>query len=127
MKTMKMRIEDFKKKFPHLANEILDNEQQLSLRVNIGVPDPWRGYTPGIEDYIRRCKSIDEALKVIDYLEKHGEITANEATEYRKLLTEKGLSYFGPRKEDDYYYKRAQDFWNKLRRKSIYGQQQQQS
>jgi len=124
---MKMKTEDFKKKFPHLAKEILSDDQQLTLRVDIKMPDPWRGYTPGIEDYIRRCRTVDEALKVVDYLEKRGEINHAEADNYRKLLREKGLSYFGPRKEDDYYYKKAQDFWKKMRRKSIGEQRQQQS
>ncbi len=124
---MKMKTEDFKKKFPHLAKEILNDEQQLTLRVDIKMPDPWRGYTPGIEDYIRRCKTVDEALKVIEYLEKHGEINREEADNYKKLLREKGLSYFGPRKEDDYYYRKAQDFWNRLRRKSIDAQRRQRS
>ncbi|NPA97784.1 MAG: DUF2095 domain-containing protein [Crenarchaeota archaeon] len=124
---MKMKTEDFKKKFPHLAKEILSDDQQLTLRVDIKMPDPWRGYTPGIEDYIRRCRTVDEALKVVDYLEKRGEINHAEADNYRKLLCEKGLSYFGPRKEDDYYYKKARDFWKKMRRKSIGEQRQQRS
>ncbi|MET1160692.1 MAG: DUF2095 family protein [Thermoprotei archaeon] len=115
-----MSIDEFKKKFPHLAREILGDEG-VSIKVRFErrkLPDPWRGYIPGPVDYIRRCKTIEEALEVIDYLEKRGEISHEEAEEYRRLLKEKGLSYFGPFKEDDYYYKKAYEYWRKLAIKS---------
>ena len=115
---MKMSIDEFRKKFPHLAREILDGEG-LGLTIDIQsqkekrLPDPWRGYTPGPQDYIRRCKTVEEALEVIDYLEKHGELSKEEAEEYRTLLSKYGLKYFGSRKEDDYYYKKAYEYWRK--------------
>ncbi|OYT38238.1 MAG: hypothetical protein B6U89_06160 [Desulfurococcales archaeon ex4484_58] len=115
---MKISIDEFKKKYPNLAREILDGEG-LSIKISIDdkPPDPWRGYLPKPTDYIRRCKNIEEALEVIDYLEKRGEITREAANEYRRLLNEFGLEYFGPRKEDDYYYKKAYEYWRKLTRK----------
>ncbi len=113
---MKMSIDEFRKKFPHLAREILD-EEGIGLTISVDskkmIPDPWRGYTPGPRDYIRRCKSVEEALEVIDYLEKHGEITKEEADEYRSILKKHGLEYFGNKKGDDYYYKKAYEFWRK--------------
>lgn len=116
---MRMSIDEFKKKFPHLAREILEDEGiGLTIEINRDdkpVLDPWRGYLPTLQDYIRRCKTIEEAYEVIDYLEKRGEITSEEAHEYRVLLKKYGLEYFGPRKEDDYYYKKAREYWSKLR------------
>uniref|UniRef100_A0A7J3PKP6 DUF2095 domain-containing protein n=1 Tax=Staphylothermus marinus TaxID=2280 RepID=A0A7J3PKP6_STAMA len=114
---MRMSIDEFRKKYPNLAREILDNEG-LSLTIKFEnkeyvLDDPWRGYIPKVDDYIRRCKTVDEAVEVIDYLEKNGEITSDEARSYREILREKGLEYFGPRKTDDYYYKKAYEYWRK--------------
>ncbi len=121
---MRISIEEFRKKYPHLAREILDNEpaeySDLELVFEKLPPDPWRGYTPTVTDYIRRCKTLDEAFEVIDYLEKHGELTHEDAEEYRRLLREYGLEYFGSRKEENYYYRKAVEYWyllNKLSRR----------
>ncbi len=116
---MRISIDEFRKKFPNLAKEILE-EENIGLTIEIEnkrekIPDPWRGYLPGPIDYLRRCKTIEEALEVIDYLEKHGEITNEEAQQYREILSEYGLEYFGPRKDDDYYYKKASEYWRKQR------------
>ncbi|RLG81535.1 MAG: DUF2095 domain-containing protein [Thermoprotei archaeon] len=119
---MRMSIDEFKKRFPHLAKEILEGENsKISLRIERHhlLPDPWRGYTPGVSDYLRRCKSVSEALEVISYLEKRGEISEEEAKEYREIIENKGLSFFGPPKEDDYYYKKAYEYWRKLARRKV--------
>ncbi|ADI32706.1 DUF2095 family protein [Staphylothermus hellenicus] len=115
---MKISIEEFKKKYPHLAEEVLGEEksQDLNLTIKKPIPDPWRGYIPGPIDYIRRCKTVEEALEVLDYLEKHGEINSDEANELRRILKEKGLGFFGSRKEDNYYYRKAVEYWKKLSR-----------
>lgn len=117
---MKMRIEDFRKKYPHLARELLDEDTGMDLELIIErmPPDPWRGYTPGVIDYLRRCKDLEEAFEVIDYLERMGELTREEAEEYRAILREKGLEAFGPPKEDNYYYKKATEYWKMLERMS---------
>ncbi|ADV65618.1 DUF2095 family protein [Desulfurococcus mucosus] len=109
------RIDDFRKKYPHLAREILDGEggQSIELTVDMGYSDPWSGYVPTVIDYIRRCKSVSEALEVIDYLVKHEELSTRDAEELRTLLREKGLEFFGGRKQDDYYYKEARRYWEK--------------
>jgi len=118
---MKMSIDEFRRKYPHLAREILDGEGLgIALEIESDKPvldDPWRGYLPGVVDYLRRCKTVDEAFQVLDYMEKHGEITREEAEKYRSIIREHGLEYFGPRKEDDYYYKTAVKYWRKQLRK----------
>jgi hypothetical protein len=114
---MEMNIDEFKKKFPNLAKELLEGEGEgLTIHINrpkARLDDPWHGYLPGPIDYIRRCKTVEEALEVINYLEKHGEIDSSEAEHYRDLLKKHGLEYFGPRKTDDYYYKKAYEYWRK--------------
>ena len=115
---MKLSVDEFKRRFPHLAKEILEKESgnDIVLTIERGIPDPWRGYVPSVNDYIRRCNSIDEALEVIDYLEKRGEISKEEAEKLGKQLREKGLSSFGPHKSDNYYYKKALEYWRRLSR-----------
>ncbi|MGC8982391.1 MAG: DUF2095 family protein [Desulfurococcaceae archaeon] len=109
-------LEEFKKKFPRLAKEMFSDEaKKLELRVEMGLPDPWRGYVPTVVDYIRRCKSVEEALEVIDYLAKRGELEAEEAEELKKILMSNGIEAFGGRKEDDYYYKQARKYWQLVR------------
>ena len=115
---MRMSIEEFKKKYPNIAKELFSEDKpegsSIDLRFETSLTDPWRGYLPGPIDYIRRAKSIEEALKVIDYLEEHGEITLDEAQMYREKLLKEGLEAFGPRKEDNYYYRKAMEYWRKM-------------
>lgn len=109
------RIDDFKKKYPHLAREVLeDKDVSLKLSVHMGFSDPWSGYTPTVVDYIRRCKSLEEAFKVVDYLVNHGELDAREGEELKAILERNGIEYFGGRKQDDYYYKEAKRYWEKI-------------
>lgn len=119
-----MDIREFKKKYPHLYKEITSDETpSITLSVEKAFDDPWRGYIPGVVDYLRRAKSVDEALSVLDYLVRHGEITEEEAREYREKILSEGLEAFGPRKEDGFYYKKAVEYW---RKKSLSGVRQQQ-
>jgi len=110
------RIDEFRRKYPHIASEILDEDSKssITLTVDMGVSDPWHGYIPTVIDYIRRCKNIDEAFEVIDYLVNHGELSPGEGEELKETLKSKGLDYFGGRKEADYYYKEAKRYWERL-------------
>lgn len=117
---MRMSLEEFRRKYPHLARELLDEEHDESSDLELVVehlpPDPWRGYVPTVVDYLRRCKDLDEAFEVINYLEKHGELSHEDAEEYRRILREKGLEYFGKRKGENYYYRKALEYWRILNR-----------
>lgn len=111
-------IEEFKKRFPKLSDEILSGKTK-SMKLNIEIIDPWRGYVPTVVDYIRRCKSLEEALDVIDYLVRRGELPVEEAERIKDILRDKGIEAFGGRKDDDYYYKEARKYWNILKRKLL--------
>lgn len=128
---MRYSIDEFKKKYPALFKELFEDKPKENTDITLyfeGVMhDPWRGYVPGPIDYIRRSKSLDEALDVINYLEKRGEISSEEARMYREKLLNEGLEAFGPRKEDNYYYKRAKKYWKELERIINDVRQQQQS
>ncbi len=114
---MRISIEEFRKRFPNLAREILDEQDGASITLSFSTSaavDPWRGYVPGPIDYLRRAKTVEEAREVIEYLLRHGEITEDEARQYLALLDEKGLDAFGPRKDADYYYRVALEYWRLL-------------
>jgi len=113
--------ERFRKAFPHLAEEIEQGVQKISIRavrwdIEVGeqtacvgaYDDPWAGYMPDVIAFIRRCDTEEEALEIIAYLERRGEIDQAYAEKLRKQLKEQGLRSFGPKKEPGYYFRMAQ-------------------
>ncbi|RLF01049.1 MAG: DUF2095 domain-containing protein [Thermoprotei archaeon] len=105
---MDMDYKKFKKLFPHLAEEISRKEMCISIS---GVrwheeeeEDELRN--PGVISFIRRCRTEKEALEVIEWMEKRGEISKEYADDLRKQLKTRGLRSFGPFKEDGYYFKK---------------------
>jgi len=112
----------FKKLFPNLAREMDLDENKVSIssiRINTeegektahgkrrSRVDPFANYNPDIIDFLRRCDTQEQAEEIIAYMEKRGEISGDYAAQLRKQLREKGVRSFGPKKEDDYYLKRA--------------------
>lgn len=105
---MEIDWEEFKKKFPNLARE-MENRVQT---VNIGGVRTYEAEgldelkTPDAVSYLRRCETEEQAVEVIDYLERKGEITKDYADMLRKQLKEKGVRSFGPLKKPDYYMRK---------------------
>ncbi|HEX9261039.1 MAG TPA: DUF2095 family protein, partial [Candidatus Bathyarchaeia archaeon] len=56
-------------------------------------------------DFIRRCDTEAQAQEIIAYLQKKGEITIEYADELRCQLKRDGVRSFGPKKEENYYFK----------------------
>jgi len=115
---MEVDKEKFRKAFPHLAEEIEKGVQKISIsavrwEVAVGEEiastgtrrDPWAGYMPDAVAFIRRCDTEEQALEIIDYLERKGRITPEYADKLRRQLKEKGLRSFGPKKEPGYYFR----------------------
>lgn len=94
--------DELKKDFPNLIREIEanDSEDQCGLKI-----DRSRGYTPNVIDFIGRCERDDEAIEIIDYLEKRGEITHIYAEALRKQVKERGVRSFGRKRTPGYYFK----------------------
>lgn len=65
--------------------------------------DRFSGYSPDVIDFLRRCTTEDEALEIIDFLEKRGEINSNHAKELRNQLKDQGLRSFGTKKSWGHY------------------------
>ncbi|MEM0057332.1 MAG: DUF2095 family protein [Candidatus Bathyarchaeia archaeon] len=119
---MEFDKETFKKLFPNLAREMELDENKVSInsirmdteegeRVASGKKrswvDPFANYDPDVIDFIRRCDTEEQAEEIIAYMEKRGEISSEYAAQLRKQLKEKGVRSFGPKKEENYYLKKA--------------------
>jgi hypothetical protein len=106
----------FKKMFPHLTKELTDGENTVSIdsvRANAeeaekSQTDKFHDYVPTVVDFLRRCSTEKEANEIIAYLEERREITKEHAQELRKQLTQKGVRSFGPKKQEDYYFKESE-------------------
>jgi len=119
-----------KKMFPNLFKELEVSENKVtinSIRKNpdeieeetetavsgnkepdsASEPDKFRHYNPTVVDFIRRCDTDAQAEEIIAFLNKKGELTEDYACELRKQLKKDGLRSFGPKKEDDYYFKQS--------------------
>lgn len=111
--------ETLKKHFPALAREI-EEKRTRSLSISgvrssveagerisswrYGKPKFW-GYEPDVIDFIRRCDTEEQALEIINFLEKRGEISKDYADRLRRQLKEKGVRSFGSKKEPGWYFK----------------------
>lgn len=125
-----MEKDRIKKLFPHLIKELEDGENKVkidSVRADAvtaeeivtdaeetivaeaenALPDKFRHYDPTVVDFIRRCDTQSQAEEIISYLQKRGEITEEYAAELRAQLKKEGLRSFGPKKEEDYYFKQG--------------------
>ena len=89
---------EFRKKFPSLYKELGEPEEEESPH-----PEkqddrghPLNEFEPQIESYIRRAHTVNEALEVVAYLKKRGEISEKQALELRRQIEERGIRSFGP-------------------------------
>ena len=99
---------EFEDTFPTLFSEIKAGEKGImkeEARTKTGSKKERKfiSYTPGVIDFICRCKSDHEAEEIIAYLLKKGDITEEQAANLMKQLQEKGLEYFGEHRAPGYY------------------------
>ncbi|MCW4002775.1 MAG: DUF2095 domain-containing protein [Candidatus Bathyarchaeota archaeon] len=117
-----------KKMFPNLYRELEEGENKISIdaiRKDAMVaeeaaceecgeeefasctetPDKLRHFNPQAVDFIRRCDTEEQAEEIIAYLHKKGEISDDYAKELRCQLKRDGVRSFGPKKEENYYFK----------------------
>lgn len=95
-------IEELRKMFPNLMKEIENTapEEKIVLKV-----DKSRGFEPTVIDFIKRCDKDEEALEIIDYLERRGEITKEYAESLRTRIRERGVRSFGRKRKPGYYFR----------------------
>ena len=105
----------FKKTFPHLSKELEGEENKVkidSVRTDSEAAektfcDKFHNFDPTVVDFIRRCDTEEQAETIIAFMEKRGEITPKRASQLRAQLKKKGVRSFGPKKEDNYYFKQG--------------------
>ncbi len=82
-------------------------EQIASLDDTVSEPDKFRHYSPSVVDFLRRCDTEVQAEEIIAYLQKRGELTEGESSHLKVQLKKHGVRSFGPKKEDDYYFRQS--------------------
>ena len=96
-------------KIESFYNEIEQNLEEEHQRSNELYPNEL--YNPGAVDFIRRCTTKEEAIKILDYLLKKNEITNKDYDRYRSCISsEDGLKNFinesGGLKQPGYYMRK---------------------
>lgn len=112
---MEIDKKSFKKMFPNLSDELELEENKVpisSVRTDSeatekAMPDELRHFNPTVIDFVRRCETEAEAEDIIIYLEKRGELSKEYAEKLKKQLKKEGVRSFGPKKEDNYYFKKG--------------------
>lgn len=108
---MEIEKKKFKTLFPSLSREMDQRQRRVqisSIRSETEAGERasskrFDGYMPDVIDFIRRCDNEQQAMEIIDFLEKKQEIACSYAQRLKKQLKEKGVRSFGPKKLDDYY------------------------
>lgn len=118
---LKMNAEDeyeeFARLFPALSKELKDSQDSVKIngiRTEPETPSSrrqisgknWQGYDPDVIDFIRRAKTKEDALEVINYMLHKGEISKDYATRLINQLNKHGLESFGSHKAPGYYFNR---------------------
>ncbi len=120
-----------KKMFPNLYRELEDEDSESKISIDAVRADPeaaeraaevedvceeefleptneldkLRHFNPSAVDFIRRCDTDEQAQEIISYLKKKGELTAEQAKELECKLKREGVRGFGPKKEENYYFR----------------------
>lgn len=108
-----LTLDELKKIFPHLSKELNGEDHTMPIsgvRSDPSSTEDWRGYSPDVIDFLRRCTTLTEGLEIIDFLEARHEITSDYARALRKQLKDQGIRSFGSKKEKDFYLKKTQKF-----------------
>jgi hypothetical protein len=103
---IEMDIEKLRRKYPNLARELEEKIMCVEVRGSRTSEEDFQDGMPDAIDYIRRCKSVQEAEEVINFLERTNQISKPKANELREQLYSQGLESFGPHKEFGYYMKK---------------------
>lgn len=91
------------------AESTQETEQEMELEEvkpqSVCNPDKLRHFNPTAVDFIRRCDNEAQAEEIIAYLQKKGEITKEFAEKLLSQLKCEGVRSFGPKKEENYYFR----------------------
>ncbi len=111
--------------FPHLLEEISKGKKSIkidSIDMNVEQQNeekPQKSkkssynelYNPGVIDFLRRCTKNEDAINILDYLKEKNEITQQEYSRYKNIISQKGglkqlIDGSGGLKRPGYYMKK---------------------
>lgn len=101
--TVEYDREDFQNSFPHLSDELTNKKRKSGVQIGGVSYNNMPPEDPKLADFILRCSTDEEAMEIINFLEKQNEITSLEAEKTRKQLKSEGLASFGPKKRKNHY------------------------
>jgi len=99
--------EEFKRKFPHLHKELEELEEEALTQAELqdANRDSLNGHIPDVISYIRRARTDSEAVEIVNYLRKRGEISEEHSRTLLKHIQEEGVRSFGSLRTWGHYEK----------------------
>jgi hypothetical protein len=101
--------DEFRRRFPNLSRELASSRGIRISGVRSSIEEAEKaahgleGYEPTVVDFIRRCETEEQALEIIDYMERRGDIARDYAGRLRNQLFRLGVRSFGKRREPGCY------------------------
>ncbi|NVM34194.1 MAG: DUF2095 family protein [Candidatus Lokiarchaeota archaeon] len=88
--------------FPHLIKEVFEKKKSIKIdsfnnEIEQKYEEKLQGsndlypnelYNPGAVDFIRRCTTKEEVIKILDYLLKKNEISMEDYNNYRNIISQ---------------------------------------
>jgi len=104
---LEMPEDELKKRFPHIAKEIeeLPPEEMASVKVK-ACPS---GYQPNVLDFLARCDNDKQAMEIVDYLEKRGELPQADASDLRMRISKHGVRSVAKKRAPGHYFREFGD------------------
>nr|MDO8135232.1 DUF2095 family protein [Candidatus Njordarchaeum guaymaensis] len=99
--------EEFKRKFPHLHKELEEVEEEALTQAELqdANRDSLSGHITDVISYIRRARTDSEAVEIVNYLGKRGEISEEHSRALLKQIQEEGVRSFGSLRTWGHYEK----------------------
>jgi len=103
--------DEFRKNYPNLTKELesggaskykIDGVRTMSEEAEDKGADEGT-FLPNVVDYIRRCDTLPQAMEIIDYMVKKGELPVTQGKQIKTQLKTDGIRSFGSKKEKDHY------------------------
>lgn len=99
--------EELKKKFPNIAKEMEESPPEETPRLKVRT-DP-SCYQPNVFDFLARCDNNKQAIEIVDYLEKRGELPNTEADALRHRISEHGVRSLVKKRAPGHYFREFSD------------------
>lgn len=99
--------DELKKRFPNIAKEMDESTPEGTSKVKLKADSS--GYQPNVMDFLARCDNDKQALEIIDYLEKRGEVPPSEAGALRLRIGKQGVRSVAKKRAPGHYFREFGD------------------